>query len=61
MPSALWKLYFRFRRLATQEDGQYLVEYTLTIFLVAIAAVASVGGVASKILAMFSYINANYP
>jgi len=38
-----------------------LVEYTLTIFLVAIAAVASVGGVASKILAMFSYINANYP
>ena len=61
MPSALWKLYFRFRRLETQEDGQDLVEYTLTIFLVAIAAVASVGGVASKILAMFSYINANYP
>jgi Flp pilus assembly pilin Flp len=61
MPYALWKLYSGLRRLALQEEGQDLVEYTLTIFLVAIAAVASVGGVAAKVLAMYSYINANYP
>jgi Flp pilus assembly pilin Flp len=61
MPSALWKLYSGLRRLALQEDGQDLVEYSLTILLVVIAAVASAGGVASKIIAMYSYINANYP
>lgn len=61
MPSALWKLYSGLRRLALQEEGQDLVEYSLTILLVVIAAVASAGGVASKILAMYSYINANYP
>lgn len=61
MPSALWKLYSGLRRLALQEEGQDLVEYALTILLVAIAAVASASGVAAKVLLMYSYINANYP
>jgi len=61
MPLALWELYSGLRRLALQEEGQDLVEYSLTILLVVIAAVASAGGVASKILAMYSYINSKYP
>ena len=61
MPSAFWKLYFRLRRLAMQEEGQDLVEYALTILLVSIMEVASAGGVAAKVLAMYSYINADYP
>jgi hypothetical protein len=59
MPNALWKLYFGLRRLAMQEEGQDLVEYALTILLVAIAAVASANGMAVKVLAIYSYIDVN--
>jgi Flp pilus assembly pilin Flp len=59
MPSALWKLYFRLRQLAVQEDGQDLVEYALTILLIAVAAVASANGMAVKVLAIYSYIDVN--
>jgi Flp pilus assembly pilin Flp len=59
MPNVLWKLYFGLRRLALQEEGQDLVEYALTILLVAIAAVASANGMAVKVLAIYSYIDVN--
>jgi pilus assembly protein Flp/PilA len=41
------------KRLWQEEEGQDLVEYGLLIFLVALAAIASMKGLASSISAVF--------
>lgn len=42
------------KRLWQEEEGQDLVEYGLLIFLVALAAIASMKGLASSISTVFS-------
>jgi len=59
MNNMLIKLYVKFQELKDREEGQDLVEYALVIVLVSIAAVASLGTLASKITGVFSAISAD--
>jgi Flp pilus assembly pilin Flp len=61
MRSALSKINSGLLRLLMQEEGQDLVEYALTVLLVAIAAVASVGNLASQVLSLYAYANLHFP
>lgn len=56
MNNALLKLYITLRNLATQEDGQDLVEYALIIALIAIGAVTALGTLDNKIINTFNSI-----
>ncbi len=42
--------------LRQSEDGQSMVEYALVIGLIVVAAVASFGGVADKVIELYQYI-----
>jgi len=61
MRSTFWKLYSGLQILLMQEEGQDLVEYALTILLVAIGCVAAVGNLATQVVALYTYINAHFP
>jgi pilus assembly protein Flp/PilA len=56
MNTMLLKLYVKFQELKAQEDGQDLVEYTLLIALVALAAIVGVGKVATALNTEFTSI-----
>ena len=47
-------IYVKLQSLMAREEGQDLVEYGLLIFLVALAAIASMKGLASSISTVFS-------
>ena len=49
MHTHLLNLYCKFQALKSGEEGQDLVEYTLLIALVALAAIAGIGQVATSI------------
>ena len=59
MNTMLLKLYVMVQDLASREEGQDLVEYALLISLVALAAIAGVGKVASAINLVFSNISSS--
>jgi Flp pilus assembly pilin Flp len=61
MRFAFLKLHSGLQKLLLQEEGQDLVEYALTILLVAIGAVACVGNLASQVLALYTDINTHFP
>jgi pilus assembly protein Flp/PilA len=56
MNNMLLKMYVKFQELKDREEGQDLVEYTLVIALVSIAAIATMSTLASKITLVFSSI-----
>lgn len=49
MNSNLFKLYEMFQDLKNREEGQDLVEYALTVAMIALGAVAGMGALASGI------------
>jgi pilus assembly protein Flp/PilA len=55
----LLKMYIKFQDLKNREDGQDLVEYALVVSLIAIAAVAGLQTLATKITAVFTAIDTN--
>ena len=58
---ALWKIRSGLQTLIQQEEGQDLVEYALSILLIAIAAVASVGNFAVALVHYYDYIVTSFP
>ena len=59
MNTMLLKMYLKLQDLMNREEGQDLVEYALVIALVSIAAVASLGTLATKIVAVFTTITSD--
>jgi pilus assembly protein Flp/PilA len=57
MNALLLKIQFIFRDLTTREGGQDLVEYALLVSLIAIAAVAGLHTLATKIVGVFTSID----
>ncbi len=57
MNTMFLKMYLKCQDLMNREEGQDLVEYALVIALVSVAAVASLGTLATKIIATFSAIS----
>jgi pilus assembly protein Flp/PilA len=57
MKDKLYVLYFRLQDLATREDGQDLVEYALTVALIAFGATASMSALAGGLNTAFSQIS----
>jgi pilus assembly protein Flp/PilA len=51
------KMYLKCQDLMNREEGQDLVEYALVIALVSVAAVLSLGNLASKIVNTFVAIS----
>lgn len=58
MNTMFLKMYLKCQDLMNREEGQDLVEYALVIALVSVAAVASLGALATKIVAVFTAITA---
>ena len=58
MNNMLLKLYVKFQDLKANEEGQDLVEYTLLIALVSLAAIAGIGAIATNLKAEFTTIAA---
>ena len=50
-------MFLKMQSLLNREEGQDLVEYALVIALVSVAAVASLGTLAAKIVATFGAIS----
>jgi len=59
MNTMFLKMYLKCQDLMNREEGQDLVEYALVIALVSIAAVASLGTLATKIVAVFTTITSD--
>ena len=59
MNTMFLKMYLKVQDLMNREEGQDLVEYALVIALVSIAAVASLGTLAGKIVGVFTAISAD--
>jgi pilus assembly protein Flp/PilA len=57
MNTMFLKMYLKCQDLMNREEGQDLVEYALVIALVSVAAVASLGTLANKIIATFGAIS----
>ena len=56
MNNLLLNLYVKFQALKSNEEGQDLVEYTLLIALVALAAIVGIGKVATALNGEFTTI-----
>ena len=59
MNTMFLKMYLKCQDLMNREEGQDLVEYALVIALVSIAAVASLGSLATKITQVFATITSD--
>jgi pilus assembly protein Flp/PilA len=57
MSDTLLKLYVKFQDLRSGADGQDLVEYALLMFLISLALITSLNGIASSIRNVFSNIS----
>jgi pilus assembly protein Flp/PilA len=57
MNNLFLNLYIRFQILLEHEDGQDMVEYALVVFLIALAAVAGMKGLAGGISNSYSIIS----
>ena len=58
MNDKLWMLSLKIQSLLKNEEGQDLIEYALVVALIALAATAGMGVVATDINAAFSNISA---
>jgi pilus assembly protein Flp/PilA len=58
MHKALQSFYLKMQDLVRKEDGQDLIEYALVVALIAFAATAGMGSVASSINNAFSNVAA---
>ena len=56
MKFKLWKLFFEMQNLMAREEGQDLIEYALVVALIAFAATAGMGTLASDINSAFTQI-----
>jgi len=56
MPSAFWKIRSVLQNLILEEEGQDLVEYSLVLAMIAVAAVASMRSLSSAIGNYYQYI-----
>ena len=56
MYNTMIKLYVMFQDLMNREEGQDLVEYALVLFLISIAAVATLGAMATAVTNIFQSI-----
>jgi len=56
MNTMFLKMYLKLQDLTNREEGQDLVEYALVIALIAVAAITSLGTLASKITGSFNAI-----
>jgi pilus assembly protein Flp/PilA len=56
MNNTMIKLYVMFQDLMNREEGQDLVEYALVLFLISIAAVATLGAMAGAVTNIFQSI-----
>jgi pilus assembly protein Flp/PilA len=56
MKEKLWKFYARIQALIEREEGQDLIEYTLVVALIALAATAGMKVVATDINQAFTNI-----
>jgi pilus assembly protein Flp/PilA len=59
MSNTLFKLYAKFQDLRSGEEGQDLVEYALLMFLISLALITSLNGIASSISTVFSNISSS--
>jgi len=59
MKDLLLKLYIKVQNLLSQDEGQDLVEYALIVALIALAATAGMGKLATAINTAFSTVGAN--
>jgi pilus assembly protein Flp/PilA len=57
MNNILLKLHVRFQELRFGEEGQDLVEYALLMFLISLALITSMNGIASSVRNIFSNIS----
>jgi pilus assembly protein Flp/PilA len=55
----LFSLYLKFQDLGSAEEGQDLVEYALTVALIALGAVASMKALSSEVKTAFSTISSD--
>jgi pilus assembly protein Flp/PilA len=53
------RLYVKFQRLMSEEQGQDLVEYALLVCLIALAAISGVNHVATATTKVFSNISSS--
>jgi pilus assembly protein Flp/PilA len=56
MKDQMWKLSIKIQNLLSREEGQDLIEYALVVALIAFAATAAMGTLASDINAAFTGI-----
>jgi pilus assembly protein Flp/PilA len=61
MRSAFWKIRSGLQYLIQEEEGQDLVEYSLILAMIAVAAVASMKTLATALANYYQYIITNYP
>jgi pilus assembly protein Flp/PilA len=59
MNTMFLKMYLKFQDLMDSEEGQDLVEYALVIALVSIAAVATLGSLATAVTSVFAKITSD--
>jgi pilus assembly protein Flp/PilA len=59
MNNLLLKFFLTLQNLASQEEGQDLVEYALLVCLIALAAITGVSKLAGAITTVFSNISAS--
>lgn len=57
MNTMLLKMYVKAQDLMNREEGQDLVEYALLVALISLAAITTVGGIATKIDSIFQSIS----
>jgi len=55
MSRVFFSLCCNLQRLAKREDGQSIVEYSLVVALVFMAAIASLGTIGSKVSSIFAH------
>ena len=56
MKDTMLKMYIKFQNLLSNDEGQDLVEYALVVALIALAATAGMGKLASALSGAFSTI-----
>lgn len=57
MHNLLLKMYVKFQNLASNEEGQDLVEYGLLCTLIALSAISGIGHVAAGVTKVFTNVS----
>lgn len=59
MNGTFLKMYVKFQNLATNEQGQDLVEYALLIALLSLAVITALNGVGSAVTTVFTNLSSS--